>query len=47
MYMKRTDEDTILKLSESFPCLVTYRSRQTGKFTAAEASPRLFLETNP
>ncbi|OQB69644.1 MAG: hypothetical protein BWX91_00405 [Spirochaetes bacterium ADurb.Bin133] len=36
MYMKRTVEETILKVSRSFPAIVVYGPRQVGKSTTIE-----------
>ncbi|NLI72517.1 MAG: ATP-binding protein [Bacteroidales bacterium] len=36
MYIKRTVEETILKVSQSFPSVVVYGSRQVGKSTTIE-----------
>ncbi len=36
MYVKRTIEEAILKLGQSFPCLVIYGARQVGKSTTIQ-----------
>lgn len=36
MYLHRTIEETILKVSKSFPCIVVYGPRQVGKSTTLE-----------
>ena len=36
MYMKRTIEEAILRLGQSFPCIVIYGARQVGKSTTIQ-----------
>ena len=36
MYVKRTIEDAILRLGQSFPCIVIYGARQVGKSTTIQ-----------
>ena len=36
MYKKRTIEQTILEMGESFPCIVVYGPRQVGKSTTLD-----------
>ena len=36
MYVKRTIEEAILRLGQSFPCIVIYGARQVGKSTTIQ-----------